>query len=89
MYRIAYTKTFEKDLNRLDPFVAKKIIIKIAELGSGSINFQPLKYTPKGLEKLCKLKIGDWRVLFCVDHNAKMITLYTVEHRGKIYRHLK
>jgi len=88
MYKIVYTKTFEKDLNRLDVAIAKRIIIKISGLVSNPHNFQFIKYSPKGLEKLCKLRVGDWRVLFWLEHKEKTITLYTVEHRSKIYGNL-
>lgn len=86
MYKVIYTKTFEKDINRLDTTIVKRIIFKISQLSSGSLNFQTLKYSPKGLEKLCKLRVGDQRILFWLDHKEKIITLYTVEHRNKIYK---
>ena len=88
MYKVVYTKTFEKDISRLDATVAKRIVVKILELSSGSRNFQPIKYSPKGLEKLFKLRVGDWRILFWLDHKEKIIILYTVEHRSKIYYNL-
>ena len=88
MYKVVYTKTFEKDISRLDAAVAKRIVVKILELSSGSRNFQPIKYSPKGLEKLFKLRVGDWRILFWLDHKEKIIILYTVEHRSKIYYNL-
>lgn len=88
MLKIVYTKIFEKDLSRLDSTVAKRIILKISELGLDSHNFQFLGYSPKGMEKLCKLRVGDYRVLFWVDNKEKIITLYSVEHRNKIYKKL-
>jgi mRNA-degrading endonuclease RelE of RelBE toxin-antitoxin system len=40
------------------------------------------------LQGLQKYRIGDWRVLFWVDHQRQAITLYTVEHRSRIYKRL-
>lgn len=88
MLKIVYTKIFEKDLSRLEAAVTKRIILKISELGFGSHNFQSLGYSPKGMEKLCKLRVGDYRVLFWVDNKEKIATLYSVEHRNKIYKKL-
>lgn len=88
MYKIVYTKTFEKDFKKLDKSVVDRIITKIFEIAKNPQNIKLLKYSPKNLEKLCKLRIGDWRILFWVDHDNKVITLYAVEHRSKIYKRL-
>jgi mRNA-degrading endonuclease RelE of RelBE toxin-antitoxin system len=87
VYKIETTPTFEKDLKSLSKEVAVRIINKIEWLAEhpGLLRF-PLKYLPKGLQKLQKYRVGDWRVLFWVNHNNKIITLYGVEHRRQIYR---
>lgn len=89
MYKIVYTKTFENDLKKLDKSVGQRIIAKIFETANNPYNTQPLKYSPRGLENLCKLRVGDWRILFWLDHSDKTLTLYTVEHRSKIYKNLR
>ena len=88
MYKVVYTKTFEKDFRKLDKVVIKRVSAKLLEAANNPHNIKPLKYPPKGLEKLCKLRIGDWRILFWMDHKDKIITLYTIEHRSKIYNNL-
>ena len=89
MYKIVYTEGFEKDIKKLDKSVTKRIIDKILETAKNPYNVKTLKYSPKGLSDLCKLRAGDWRILFWVDHSEKTISLYTVEHRSRIYRDLK
>lgn len=89
MYKIVYTRTFENDLKKLDKPVAQRIIAKIFEIANNPYNIQLLKYSPKGLENLYKLRVGDWRVLFWLDHDNKTLTLYIVEHRSKIYKNLR
>lgn len=85
MYKVVYTKTFEKDFKKLDKSVAQRITEKILKISKAPYNIQSLKYSPKGLEKLCKLRIGDWRLLFWIEHKEKIITLYIIEHRSEIY----
>ena len=87
MYKIATTPTFEKDLKSLSKEIAIRIIEKIEWLSQhpGLLRFQ-LKHLPKDLRNLQKYRIGDWRVLFWVNHNQKVLTLYAVEHRRQIYR---
>lgn len=89
MYKVVYTKTFERDFQKLDKSIAKRIIAKINEISQNPQNISFVKYSPKNLQKLCKLRVGDWRILFWVEHKEKIITLYSVEHRDKIYKNLK
>lgn len=88
MYKIIYAKTFEKDIKKLDKAIIKRIFDKISEATKNPKILKPLKYSPKNLQKLTKLRVGDWRILFWLDHKTKTITLYTVEHRSKIYSNL-
>jgi mRNA-degrading endonuclease RelE of RelBE toxin-antitoxin system len=43
---------------------------------------------PPDLKGLQKYRIGDYRVLFWVDHSARLVTLYAVAHRSAIYKKL-
>ena len=88
MYKIVYTATFEKDIKKLDKQTIKRIFDKIFGIADNIQNIKPLRYSPRGLEKLYKLRVGDWRILFWVDNSNKIITLYTVAHRSKIYSNL-
>ncbi|PIY59251.1 hypothetical protein COY96_02885 [Candidatus Wolfebacteria bacterium CG_4_10_14_0_8_um_filter_37_11] len=89
MYKIVYTKVFERDFKKLDNSIAKRILDKISELAQNPHNIELLKHSPKDLPNLCKLRMGDWRILFWTDFKNKIITLYAVEHRSKIYRNLE
>lgn len=89
MYEIVYTKTFENDLKKLDKPIIQRIIAKVLETANNPYNIQPLKYSPKELKQLYKLRVGDWRVLFWLDRGNKILTLYVVEHRSKIYQDLR
>jgi mRNA-degrading endonuclease RelE of RelBE toxin-antitoxin system len=89
MHKIAYTETFARDIKRLDKPVAKRIVNKILEAAKNPYNIKPLRYSPKDLPNLYKLRAGDWRILFWIDHKEKIITLYAIERRSRIYRDLK
>jgi len=90
MYQIKTTPTFDKDIEKLDRPIAKRMIKKTEYLANHPelLRF-PVKYLPKHLEGLQKYRVGDWRILFWVDHRKKKITLYGVEHRGRAYKKLK
>jgi mRNA-degrading endonuclease RelE of RelBE toxin-antitoxin system len=90
MYEIRTTLAFETDLKKLDPSVAKRIIKKIETLAKKpELLRHYLKYMPEDLANLQKYRVGDWRVLFWVDHQKKQITLYGLEHRSKAYKRFK
>ena len=89
MHKIVYTATFQKDFKKLDNFIAKRICDKLLEFARKPYNIKPLQYSSKDLPNLCKLRVGDWRVLFWMDNGNKSIILYTVEHRSRIYDNLK
>ncbi len=88
-YRLETTPTFDRAFKRLEPATARQLTQKLQWLsGHPELVRQPVRYLPADLEGLQKYRIGDWRVLFWVDHANRMITLYTVEHRSKIYKQL-
>ena len=69
--------------------IHERIINKISETAKNPYNIKSLKYSPKNLPNLYKLKAGDWRILFWIEQKEKIIILYTIEHRSRIYRDLK
>lgn len=70
-YRLAPTKTFETALHKLDRSVAKRILLKLNELEENPHGILPLQFTPKGMEKLHKYKVGEWRVFLWLDATKK------------------
>lgn len=89
MYKVVYTKTFENDFKKLDKSISRRIIAKINELSQNPQSIKPLRYSPRNLQKLCKIRVGDWRILLWIEHKQKTIILYSIEHRDKIYKNLK
>ena len=90
MYKIETTATFDKQIKKLDIGIAKRIIEKAEDLSAKpDLLRYPLKHLPDDLAGLQKYKVGDWRILFWVNHQEETIILYFVEHRSKIYRKLK
>lgn len=41
---------------------------------------------PDDLAGLCKLRIGDWRILYWVYHREEIIRIYRIQHRSEVYR---
>lgn len=88
-YRLESTPTFDRAFKRLDPPTARQITDKLQWLsGHPELLHRPMRYLPADLQGLQKYRVGDWRVLFWVDHARAVLVLYTVEHRSKIYKRL-
>jgi mRNA-degrading endonuclease RelE of RelBE toxin-antitoxin system len=81
-FQLVPTKTFLKDLKKVDPKLKKKI----------SKVLDSLQANPFQGKKLTAIEIGKWRIRFRdyrirYDIEANLIILYTIHHRKNIYKH--
>ena len=84
-YLVEFTLQAEKDFSRLDKTITQHIADKIDWL-SQNIEFitpTPLKGNFKGKYKL---RVGDWRMIYSLDHSSHIITIYAVGHRSEVYK---
>lgn len=85
MYRVIILPKAFEDLSRIDKPIAQRITDKLTWLSENIETIAPLPL--KGsLYGFYKLKIGDWRVIYEVNHNERVITVHKVGHRREIYR---
>jgi len=77
MYRLETTPDFEKDFKSLERDNANRVVKKLEWLSQNPevLRF-PLKHAPRDLKGLQKYRVGDYRILFWVDHNKKAIILH-------------
>ena len=43
---------------------------------------------PEDLAELCKLRVGDYRILYWIYPAKKIVRIYRIQHRSEVYRHL-
>jgi len=79
-------KAFE-DLDRLSPDVRSRILKRIRWLGENTtvIVHHRLSSLPIDLAGLCRMRVGDYRVLYWLDEGSSTITIYRVAHRSTVY----
>jgi len=77
-------------LGALDAAIGASIERKIHWLGqnAASIVHRRLVGMPEALSGLCKLRVGDYRILYWVYHDLRLVRLYRVQHRSEVYRDL-
>jgi len=86
VYRIETTPEFDEDLRNLEREIAQRVIRKVEWLAQHPEALQlPLRHLPGDLKGLHKYRVGDYRVLLWVDHDAEVLTLYGVRHRSEVY----
>ena len=43
---------------------------------------------PADLAELCKLRVGDYRILYWIYPAKKLVRIYRIQHRSEVYRSL-
>ena len=81
----------EDSFKKLDKSVQRRIAQKIDWLAeyADKVIHHPLKSLPDDLRGLCKIRVGDYRIIYWIYDNSKHIKIYDIEHRGKDYRTIK
>jgi mRNA interferase RelE/StbE len=80
----------ETQLAELDSTIGSMVERKILWLAenAASMLHRRLVGMPDDLEGLCKLRVGDYRILYWIYPQQKLIRIYRIQHRSEIYRKL-
>jgi mRNA interferase RelE/StbE len=83
-YSVTFARSARKELEKLHPSIARRIIHRIEALAtiprsSGAIKLQ-------GHKNLWRIRIGDYRVIYSIDDAARNIDVAVVRHRSDVYR---
>lgn len=89
-YRVEIGSHADAQLARLDASVGIGIERKIQWLAenAASMVHRRLVGMPDDLSGLCKLRIGDYRILYWVYHPQTVVRIYRIQHRSEVYRDL-
>jgi len=84
MYRVFLERAAEKDLKRLSSGVHDRVIIAIRGLASDP--------RPPGCRKLAgskhdwRIRVGDYRVVYEIADEIRIVRVNRVRHRREVYR---
>ena len=85
-YTIDIRPRARRSLSQLDPTIRKAITETIDVL---SANPRPAGVTPlKGHRPYLRIRSGDYRVIYAVDDQARVVTVAAVGHRRDVYQRL-
>ena len=81
---IEWKKSTRKDLRRLPPSVTERIVEAVENLAENPF--------PHGVEKLSgsehayRIRLGDYRIVYEVVAESKLVEIQRVRHRKDVYR---
>lgn len=84
MYEIRILDNALKDLKKLDKAVSKRIINRIKWLGENFEEIQHESLTGE-LSFLFKFRAGDYRILYEINNEKKILIIHLIGHRKEIY----
>jgi len=82
-YSLEIKQSAQKELDSLDNSVFKRIDRKILALADSP--------RPPGCKKLrayrdhWRIRVGDWRIVYLIDDEARDVTITRVAHRREVY----
>ncbi len=83
-YEIQWKHSAEKDLRGIDKQFISRILETIERLPDNPFPSQHRKL--QGSDSSYRIRIGDYRVIYQVDLENKIIVIYHVRHRKDVYQ---
>jgi mRNA interferase RelE/StbE len=83
MYQIQFSKSAEKEIEKLSANIVEKIIAAIQTL---THNPRPNGYKKlRGFRDLYRIRVGDYRIIYRIEDNILIIEVLKVGHRRYVY----
>ena len=84
-WRVGFTTEGEKDFDKLDSSIRRRITNKLRWLEKNFENIlpEPLSYD---LSDFFKLRVGQWRIVYAIKKNEQTLEVYNIELRDKVYK---
>ena len=83
-YRLEVKEKAVKELARVRPDMGIRLLQSMESLASDPRPRQSHKLG--GSENCYRLRVGDYRVLYQVDDEAELVTIFKIGHRREVYR---
>jgi len=84
MFELEYSNQATNFLKRADKILTRRLVKKLEEL-----RMDPVPHDAKVIhgyqEKLFRVRVGDYRVLYEVDYPANVIGIVVIDKRSKVY----
>ncbi len=83
-YSFEYTRSARKDLFDLEKMIIRRIAEKIFQLCENPRPRGCIKLS--GADNLWRVKVGDYRIIYFVYDEKRLIKIAVIAHRKEVYR---
>ena len=83
-YSIVFARSARKELQSLDPQVARRILKQIEALVANPRPSGVVKL--EGASDLWRIRVGEWRVVYRISDRDRLVDVVAVRHRRDAYR---
>ena len=83
-HSIVFARSARKELQNLDPQVARRILKQIEALVANPRPTGVVKL--EGASDLWRIRVGEWRVVYRVSDRDRLVDVVAVRHRRDAYR---
>ena len=83
-YAVVFARSARKELQNLDPHVARRILRQIEALVANPRPPGVVKL--EGASDLWRIRVGEWRVVYRIVDRDHLIDVFAVRHRRDAYR---
>lgn len=83
LYKIELKNSIENDLKKIDKQYLPKIFDAIESLSNNPFHIQSKKL--QDAKSSYRLRIGDYRIIYQINHEVKTITIIYIRHRKDSY----
>jgi mRNA interferase RelE/StbE len=84
-YRIEWEQDAADALDRLGADIVQRILLRISWLAANLDNIKP-QALARNLRDYFKLRVGDYRVIYTINRQDKLLVIEDVGHRRDIYK---
>ena len=85
-YSVIFKPSLQKDFRQLTPQFLPRVLDRIEGLQADPFPPQAVKLS--GSERLYRIRVGDYRIVYEVDTTIRQVTIQYVRHRREAYRSL-
>ena len=83
-YAVVFARSARKELQNLDPQVARRILKQVEALVNDPRPSGVVKL--EGATDLWRIRVGQWRVVYRISDRERLVDVVAVRHRGDAYR---
>lgn len=86
-YRLELKSSLQQDLKNIERKYVSKIIKAIEDLANNPFSTKSKRLS--GSQSSYRLRVGDYRIIYQIDKEERLITVYYVRHRRDVYKKTK